>query len=211
MRFFKYLFLVSFVFLSFGFSWVEQGKKNSPQQDQSESIAKTELANAQVVTNSVREGEANNAQQLSSDLVGSSEIIKPVLPTGFSGSNRYSYAGIRDMARALQAAKDAQSAQQAISGSDIVQQVGSLNASSFSGKDPEIIRIQKQINQVIKAYEQFKELDLDQLGVLENVVNEVSNQRETLNQLAEKLDDEKLTKKDSDKILEQEKIRRQNG
>ncbi len=192
--------------MSFGFSWLEQGKKSSPQQEQNEAMNKKELASAQLVASPVRNSEGDNLKEISSDLVGSSEIIKPVLPKGFSSNNRSSYSGIRDMAMALQAAKSAQ----ALSDSGVIKQAASLKDIAALGKDPEIIRIQKQINQVIKAYEQFKNLDLDQLDVLEGVVQEVSNQREALNQIAEKIDDEKLTKQDSEKILEQEKIRRQN-
>lgn len=205
-RFFRYFFVIVFVFASFGFSWLEQGKKTSPQQEKNDAVNKNELASAELITGPVRESKTDNLKQISSDLAGSSEIIKPVLPKGFSSNSRYSYSGIREMTSAIQAATNAQ----ALNNSGVVKQVATLKDSPFLGKDPQIVRIQKQINQVIKAYDQFKSLDVDQLDALETVVQEVSAQREVLDKIAEQMDDEKLTKQDSEKILEQEKIRRQN-
>lgn len=188
------------IFFNFGFSWIDQGQKDTSNTQQENSVTNLPQASPVISTNQISEkiiksgfSDIKNAVETSDDLQADE-----VLNTAKTKTQNYSsYRNITDAVK---------SAQMVSSG--IVQQAKSINQNNFSVLSSDASKLQKQINNIIQVTDQFKMLQEIQVKQIEQVTKQAREYKEIMDKLEEENSESTdLSEKDAAEILRQAKIR----
>lgn len=202
-RHYKYqriLLCLLLVSLSFGFSWIEQGQKDSSNNQQDSNVTNLPQTDSVIATNQLSD---KIRSSVIPNLQGAGEVdaeIEARKVTVVSPPNTRGYAAYKNAADAVKSAE--------MISSGIVEQAQSISQSNFAIFSSEVSKLQKQINNIIQVNDQFKALQEVQVKQIEMMTQQAREYKEIMLKLEEEnIESTDLSKKDAAEILRQAQIR----
>jgi len=203
---------VSFlVIVSFGFTWFQPR-----QEEKKNSSSNAGQANsAQTAPRSLETPSAESSSSVKAEVVQAmasvNETVRSMNPSE-TGSSQQSFSGAAEAVRQVQgiqsvpAYKSPAAAVGTAVPSPVILPIAQQDISPL--KDLEVVKIQKQINEIIETNEKFKSLQQSQTDQIRQITEQAQMHRRMLQDLEEKnKSPQSLKTDDVDEILRQEKMR----